>query len=534
MLAEGGFATVYRGRQLNIDRPVAVKVLNITDDPEVQELVEEKFFIEARSSAQIQHPNVVTIFDYGLVGSTRQPFIVMELLEGRHLGRDLFAEGPMSPSRAFRLLLPCLGALAEAHRLGIVHRDLKPANLFIVHPGTERELLKVLDFGVARLWAMQAISKTGNGQLLGSPRYLAPEYLSRNIATPALDVYQMGLIILEMLTGKPVIDAVGPFECIWHHTHGALSIPVDLMEGPLQPVLLKALEMDYEVRYPNAGALRRALLGIDIDKIERPGPHTRTLASFTGGANATDPAAPPVDDPSADPAVVRETVALRRHKPSDFIPSVHEAPTSLVPPPASRKELAWLDESTDTEDTTPAVEPTSALSNLDASLDPTSLVSFPDPKEVAPSLAGADEDSLEDQETTVWGDKFLQEAGLRPPEAPSPNPEPKPPSPKPKAQGPKPQPERRIRASRFARDYHPLGTRVADEEPSPPARETLEESERRHSEGLRAKTHIPVTPVNWTRLRPLVITGSFALGGLLFITAVVVLVLVVFFDVSLI
>ena len=295
-LAEGGFAKVYTGRQLNIARPVAIKVLNPTDES-ARQLVEEKFFLEAQSAGQITHPNVVTVFDYGLIGHQRQPYIVMELLQGHNLAQEVRHYGPMEPRRALKLFAGCLAALEEAHRLQIVHRDLKPANLFIVNPGTDQEMLKILDFGVARVRAANATSQTGNGQLLGSPRYLAPEYLKFHIATPTLDVYQMGLILIEMLTGRPVVTEANPFECIRVHTTADLSVPDDLIGGPLGPTILGALELDHTARFANAGQLRQSLMSVDFSAVKPPGAALRRLSDLSGGvrsvaARALEPGAP--------------------------------------------------------------------------------------------------------------------------------------------------------------------------------------------------------------------------------------------------
>ena len=473
VLAEGGFATVYQGRQINIDRPVAVKVLNLNDDLEVQTLVEDKFFIEARSSARIQHPNVVNIIDYGIVEQTRQPFIAMELLEGHHLRDEFVTHGAIEPSRAFALLLPCLEALGEAHRLGIIHRDLKPANLFIQHPGTEREMLKVLDFGVARLWAMQAISKTGNGHLLGSPRYLAPEYLTQNIATPALDVYQMGLIILEMLTGKPVIPTRSPYKCIWHHTHGMLDVPNDLMEGPLRDVILTALDMDHEARYPTADALRRALLGADLVGVETPGYRRITLASFREGlagevAQATQP--------GVGVEVKTETTPLFEDSQSL---TLHDGPTALVDPDPSSGEWPPQGKTGKTTNFTPS----------SIEVDATALV------EGAQAVHDLSEGSEDSDETSVWSERSKR-GPAGPIDAPERVPEPA--------------------AASGAEKRAPQGEE--------------EEVVYTKAEATDSILSSP-TPERWRRVRAVVITASLVLGSLLFMMAVTGLVMALLMDV---
>lgn len=307
LLAEGGFARVYQGRQLNINRPVAIKVLNPGEDEEVHHLMAEKFLLEAQSAASITHPNVVTIIDYGLTQQTRQPYIVMELLQGQTLAQELRHVGPMHPARALTLFLPCLGALEEAHKLSIVHRDLKPSNLFITNPSGDQEMLKLLDFGVARVRAVQATSQTGNGQLLGSPRYLAPEYLKFRIATATLDVYQIGLVLVEAIIGRPLVEASTPFDYIRLHAQGELEVPADLMASALGPVIYQSLEMDHTQRFQNAGQLRKALMGLDLRNLAPPGPTMRSLKDYAGHFATVDVAT--FSDPSVGHAIPTDEIA---------------------------------------------------------------------------------------------------------------------------------------------------------------------------------------------------------------------------------
>ena len=176
----------------------------------------------------------------------------------------------MERGRALALFMPCLEALAEAHRLGIVHKDLKPSNLFLTHPGTRREALLIVDFGVARITreAEDALKEAGGGETLpgqavGTPPYMAPEYIERQIVTPALDVYQMGLILCEALSGRQVVSSEVGWSALVMHVSGELDIPsVVLEDDALRPVLFKALDKDHMRRYPDAGALMKALEAI--------------------------------------------------------------------------------------------------------------------------------------------------------------------------------------------------------------------------------------------------------------------------------
>ena len=257
MLGAGGFATVYKARHLMIDRDVALKVMDLQKGV-VDNTYAERFFREAKIAAKIQHPNVVTIYDFGFVGETQQPYIAMELLEGYDLDHELSKVGPLSPNRAYALFRPVLEALGEGHRLGIVHKDLKPANLYMIDPGGVREQMKVLDFGVARLDSGQVAKLTDAGQLMGTPRYLAPEYIKSQIVTPAIDVYQMALIISEALTGIPAVDG-NAYTAMMLHCSGNLQISDFLREGPVGEVFSKALCIDHTQRYQNCQEFAEAL-----------------------------------------------------------------------------------------------------------------------------------------------------------------------------------------------------------------------------------------------------------------------------------
>ena len=280
-LGKGGFAAVYAGFDKVIEREVAIKVLSVHAGTMEQEAYAEKlerFRREAKASARIAHPNVVTVFDMGVIADTMQPYIVMEVLHGHSLSEELRDHGPLAPARAVGLFVGALDALGEAHALGIVHKDLKPSNLFLVAPHTALEELKVVDFGIARFDEEDA-GLTGTGQVFGTARYFAPEYISEQLVTPALDVYQMGLILVELLCGLPAVRSNNPLECVMCHGRGQLEIPESLLQGVLGPVLLRAVSMDLAARYTDANRFRDALLQIDADAIApvSPGELTRRL-----------------------------------------------------------------------------------------------------------------------------------------------------------------------------------------------------------------------------------------------------------------
>jgi len=270
-IGEGGFAQVYRARHRMMNHDVAVKVLNVDANPRRARAFEERFLQEARIAASLRHPNVVTIHDFGFTGAQRQLYMAMEYLSGHDLQRELNQRGPMAPTRALPLLCDALDALGLGHKQGIVHKDLKPANLFLVHLDTPREALVVLDFGVARLSQVPGARLTETGTFNGTPQYLPPEYIEHQIVSPALDVYQMGLILVETLTGRPVVNEDNPYRCIVAHCSGDLDVPEQLRQSPLGPVIAAATALSPDDRYPDASAFRVALAAVDPSSVSAGG-----------------------------------------------------------------------------------------------------------------------------------------------------------------------------------------------------------------------------------------------------------------------
>ncbi len=256
VLGSGGFATIYKARQSRIDQFVALKVMDMQkgNDPTFQ----ERFFREAQIAAKIRHNNVVKVFDYGMIEQTNQPYIAMELLEGHDLCCELEKNGPLSPRRAFQLFRPVIDALALGHEMGIVHKDLKPENLFLTDIGTPRECLKILDFGIARIESSRVSKLTSAGQLMGTPQYLAPEYIRFQAVSPAIDVYQMAIIMSEALSGVPAVTG-DPYAVMMQHCEGHLKIADFLLDGKVGEVFYKALAVNPEARYADASAFGRAL-----------------------------------------------------------------------------------------------------------------------------------------------------------------------------------------------------------------------------------------------------------------------------------
>src|SRR5246500_1434107 len=213
-IASGGTSTVYRGLDTRLDRPVALKVMDSRYAGDDEFLT--RFQREARTVARLKNPGLVAVYDQGL--DARHPFLVMELIEGGTLRELLIERGPMPPHAVAAVLRPVLGGLGAAHRAGLVHRDVKPENVLISDDGD----VKIADFGLVR--AVAAAGITSTSVILGTAAYLSPEQVRDGNAGPRSDVYSVGILTYELLTGRT------PFRGDW-----ALSIAYQRFGADVPP-----------------------------------------------------------------------------------------------------------------------------------------------------------------------------------------------------------------------------------------------------------------------------------------------------------
>jgi CheY-like chemotaxis protein len=269
-IGSGAFGAVYRARHLDLERPVAVKVLR-TSVPR-DGAAAARFRREGISACRVKHPHAVSVLDFG-VTDRGEAYLAMELLAGRSLAEELRAVGPLSSERAASLLVPVCEALAAAHAAGVIHRDIKPSNIFL-HQDDGGAMVKVLDFGIAKL-ASDAASDGGGGDapaptlegsLLGTPAYMAPERHAGGDYDGKSDVYSVGVTLFEALTGRlPFGPAhLDPLALAMLHLHEAPPAPSSVdprIPREMEAVVLAALHKRAENR-PDAAALARALAAL--------------------------------------------------------------------------------------------------------------------------------------------------------------------------------------------------------------------------------------------------------------------------------
>ncbi len=304
-IATGGMGEVWRGTDTVLDREVAIKLLKheYADDPSFR----SRFETEARHAGSLHHPGIAAVFDFG-EGSgsdgsdSPRPFLVMELVDGQPLSALLRPGEPMDPDVTRDLLAQAAAAIGAAHAAGIIHRDIKPANLLV----TPDRQVKITDFGIAR--AADAMAITQTGQVMGTPQYLSPEQARGNTATPASDVYALGVVAFECLAGRRPFVADSPVATALAHLREPVPALPPEVPADLAAVVRKAMSKEPHDRFADGSELAAALrdpataaTAIVPPPTGADGDHTQVLAGAAGaaglgaalaGASAAD-AAPP-------------------------------------------------------------------------------------------------------------------------------------------------------------------------------------------------------------------------------------------------
>ena len=265
-LGEGGMGAVYLAEHPGIGKKVALKVLHSEFSGNAE--IAERFFNEAKAVNNIGHPNIVDILDYGIIqsGQGQLMYFFMEYLSGQSLSSLLRTEGPLPPERALGIALQVADALAASHKCGIVHRDLKPDNIMLQSRGRERDVVKLLDFGIAKLTGDAASgtgSRTRAGIVMGTPAYMSPEQCEGKSSSIDLrtDVYALGIVLYEMMVGRVPFIGEGYGEILVQHMTQNPAPPSSfrLIPPHVEAVILKALQKRPELRFPSMDEMMRAM-----------------------------------------------------------------------------------------------------------------------------------------------------------------------------------------------------------------------------------------------------------------------------------
>ncbi len=246
VVGSGGMATIYAAIDLRLDRQVAVKIMHshLAQD----EQFVSRFIREAKAAASLSHPNIVAVLDQGWnQGGAPCVFIVMELIEGATLRDYLIEQGSLSPERALSIITPVAGALAAAHKLGIVHRDIKPENILVSKEGR----IKIADFGLARGALLGNTMTAESSVILGSVSYLSPEQVQRGVADARSDIYSLGIVLFEILTGQKPYQGEDPVQVAIKHVNERVPAPSTLKPGlsvEIDQLVLSATDIDPDKR----------------------------------------------------------------------------------------------------------------------------------------------------------------------------------------------------------------------------------------------------------------------------------------------
>jgi len=268
-LGAGGMGTVYKAIQAPLDRVVALKVLNQNYDSKRDPGFQRRFFLEASVTSKLKHPNTITVIDYGKTDDSIY-YIAMEYVDGVTLAQVLTQEGSLSWNRVLHIGQQVARSLREAHKSGIIHRDLKPANVMVCNEETDHDLVKVLDFGLVKSFLPDSVATEGAditqaGVFLGSPQYMAPEQ-ARNLADPRSDIYSLGVVLYQMLIGRPPFYAEQSIDVIVKHMKeppqpfGAARPELDI-PAEVEALVMKCLAKKPDDRYQSMDELLEAIRG---------------------------------------------------------------------------------------------------------------------------------------------------------------------------------------------------------------------------------------------------------------------------------
>ncbi|MFF8792860.1 protein kinase domain-containing protein [Streptomyces globisporus] len=319
LLGEGGMASVYLAYDSALDRQVAIKTLHTELGRE--QSFRERFRREAQAVAKLQHTNIVSVFDTGEdeLGGALMPYIVMEYVEGQPLGSVLAADirthGAMPADKALKVTADVLAALETSHEMGLVHRDIKPGNVMM----TKRGVVKVMDFGIARAMQSGVTSMTQTGMVVGTPQYLSPEQALGRGVDARSDLYSVGIMLFQLLTGRIPFDADSPLAIAYAHVQEEPVAPSSINRSvtpAMDALVARALKKNPNERFPSAAAMRDEIARV----LNASGGQTGAPMIVSGGGPANSGSGvgsavfPPVDQSTPAPHSVQTPYQPHPHQ----------------------------------------------------------------------------------------------------------------------------------------------------------------------------------------------------------------------------
>ncbi|MFD3646266.1 protein kinase [Streptomyces cyaneofuscatus] len=332
LLGEGGMASVYLAYDSALDRQVAIKTLHTELGRE--QSFRERFRREAQAVAKLQHTNIVSVFDTGEdeLGGALMPYIVMEYVEGQPLGSvladDIRQYGAMPADKALKVTADVLAALETSHEMGLVHRDIKPGNVMM----TKRGIVKVMDFGIARAMQSGVTSMTQTGMVVGTPQYLSPEQALGRGVDARSDLYSVGIMLFQLLTGRIPFDADSPLAIAYAHVQEEPVAPSTINRSvtpAMDALVARALKKNPNERFPSAAAMRDEIARV----LNASGGQTGAPVIVAGGGPANSGAGvgsavfPPVDQATPAPQSVQTPYQPHPQPPYQSGPYNQPAPT---------------------------------------------------------------------------------------------------------------------------------------------------------------------------------------------------------------
>jgi serine/threonine protein kinase len=263
VLGQGAFGVVYKARHSLMGRTVAIKVLH---EEMPDSMLMRRFQVEAQAASNLSHPNIVTVYDFG-TSSNNQLYLVMDFVEGTDLDETLQSEGRLAVQRALNIFIQACDALEHAHHRGVIHRDLKPSNIMLATTDGAADTVKIVDFGLAKLAAVNAERLTATGDLLGTPLYMSPEQCLGEPLDPRSDIYALGCIMYRVLTGHLPIEGKNILATLYQQI-SAPPVPFEKSAPGLQipacveKIVLKALQKDPAARYQSMAELGAELRSV--------------------------------------------------------------------------------------------------------------------------------------------------------------------------------------------------------------------------------------------------------------------------------